>query len=218
MDGNQIAVWVAKVDLFIVSNWWWIKLLIASTLAVIMILIGQVVGWFLCCLLDDIRALKKQIKENRKMELKVEISKGRNVKYVIDEANGIVTAYLSVDPDEAQRAFDKIYMNKACDAKGLLFNLTDFFDDKFCTKDEYRGVAKCHPDDVFDVEYGKKLALARAKTKHTHAMMQKFLEICQFIAGVDRGLVDKAKKIHERWVGNIVEECNLLKMKGVNQD
>lgn len=39
----------------------------------------------------------------------------------------------------------------------------------FFLKDSFAGVAKCSPEDKFDEEYGKKLALLRAKAKRCKA-------------------------------------------------
>ena len=35
-----------------------------------------------------------------------------------------------------------------------------------------RGVAKCSPEDIFDIEYGKKLAVARAEVKVAQAKIR----------------------------------------------
>ena len=62
-------------------------------------------------------------------------------------------------------------------------------------KDKYVGVAKCAPEDTFDKEYGKKLALMRAKAKRCKDVNS---VICQAIDIVKREVSDLVKYgIHE---------------------
>lgn len=42
-------------------------------------------------------------------------------------------------------------------------------DDRILLRPTYKGVAKCHPDDIFDVNVGKNLASDRARDKYESA-------------------------------------------------
>ena len=43
-------------------------------------------------------------------------------------------------------------------------------DPRYTIEDTFVGVAKCSPDDTFDLEYGRRLALVRAKSKRGAAI------------------------------------------------
>ena len=85
--------------------------------------------------------------------------------YTVIKDKGIVICRLSGCSDIA---IDRIfkYTGELCDSE--LYQL----------KDCYFGVAKCAPEDEFDAEYGKKLALSRAKIKRNKAitrMIRKYI-------------------------------------------
>ena len=44
---------------------------------------------------------------------------------------------------------------------------------KYLINDSYKGIAKCHPNDEFDIEKGKEIAKARAVHKHNRALFNK---------------------------------------------
>ena len=92
--------------------------------------------------------------------------KTNNIKYLVCPEKRIVVCLLS---DCQDIACNKI--NKYTDGA--------FFWSDFKIKDTYRGIAKCDPRDTFDVEYGKKLALERAKKKRAKAVnkaLDKYIE------------------------------------------
>ena len=83
--------------------------------------------------------------------------KTNNIKYLVCPEKRIVVCLLSDCEDLACKKINK-YIDAA------------FFWSDFKIKDTYRGIAKCDPRDTFDVEYGKKLALERAKKKRAKAV------------------------------------------------
>ena len=50
-------------------------------------------------------------------------------------------------------------------------------------RDSLRGVAKCHPNDEFDFEVGKKLATARLLDNYYHIQHYIFQKVCNRIRG-----------------------------------
>ena len=62
----------------------------------------------------------------------------------------------------------------------------------FCMKYNECGKAKCHPDDKFDIEYGKKLARERLMTKYSRMRylffkrFDKYLASCRSITSAKR--------------------------------
>ncbi len=52
----------------------------------------------------------------------------------------------------------------------------------FCMKYNEWGIAKCHPDDKFDLEYGKELARKRLVTKYNRMRYLFFRELDKYIA------------------------------------
>lgn len=79
--------------------------------------------------------------------------------FKVDKKHGVVVCTLYNCKDIPLKRIDKYLTNMSIrDAS------------KYCIKDKYTGVAKCAPDDKFDEEHGKKLALRRAKNKRCRAI------------------------------------------------
>lgn len=55
-------------------------------------------------------------------------------------------------------------------------------DSLFCMKYNEWGIAKCHPDDKFDLEYGKKLARKRLVTEYNRMRYLFFKKLDNYIA------------------------------------
>lgn len=64
---------------------------------------------------------------------------------------------------EKKYKFYKFYVNKE---KNEIIAVTHYGNKTI------RGIAKCNPEDTFDVEYGKKLAVARAEVKVAKAKIK----------------------------------------------
>lgn len=118
---------------------------------------------------------------NMSPNLDIEISKSTNVVYYIDRDNGEVIARIKCDEDDPQHVFDSQLIKHACGIGLGPVQEMDISIFKYRIKSEYVGKAKCHPDDEFDVEFGKRLALLRAKQKYLKAMESKMYEINEWI-------------------------------------
>lgn len=135
------------------------------------------------------------------VKVRTEKSKGGNVKYIINEFDRTITAVLKVDKYEPQRIFEKAFIKRASEQDGIILRLPDFYDEAYTTKKYYEGVARCHPEDQFDVEFGKKLALERAKRKHFIAVARQVAEITTYIADLgcdmNKKLISICSHLHD---------------------
>lgn len=83
-----------------------------------------------------------------------------DIQYHVDEKNRVVVATANFE-DEIERLFEKkvglstseLYMDFYCDIR------------KKCLCRFTRVIARCHPDDTFDVEVGKKICRQKLKDK-----------------------------------------------------
>ena len=90
--------------------------------------------------------------------------KNFDINYIVNEEKGIVVCIIS----------DCEY-----NAIALVENATDIMvnpidvPDTFFLSSQYKGIAKCVPEDTFNVEYGKKLAYRKAYVKYVSAFERK---------------------------------------------
>ena len=86
-----------------------------------------------------------------------------DIQYRVDEKNKVVVATADFH-SELDKLFDKKLKqtgNVGLVAPWFPFSVDDFYR----TKDFYRVVARCHGDDVFDEETGKKICRQKLKAK-----------------------------------------------------
>lgn len=131
----------------------------------------------------------------------IEFSKSGNVVYIIDTDAKTVTAKIKCREEEPQNLFD-IQLDKHILGSGLgVVDESDISPAKFRIKREYVGKAKCHPDDTFDVDFGKKLALERAKQKRLIDMEYKFLLIYDWM----KGLFERTEKVYTKQYRQLID-------------
>ena len=80
-----------------------------------------------------------------------------SLEYLVYENKGIVVCKLWDCKDLAIKCIKK-YGGLECKT------------DKYAIENIFTGIAKCSPEDEFDLEYGKRLALDRAKAKRSKAI------------------------------------------------
>lgn len=92
--------------------------------------------------------------------------------------------YYDVDGNIIRARFKKPWANKFfAELLKLDINIPiKLIDSLFCMKYNEWGIAKCHPDDNFDVEYGKKLARKRLVTKYNRMRYLFFRELDKYMA------------------------------------
>ena len=86
-----------------------------------------------------------------------------DIQYHVDEKNKVVVATADFH-SELDKLFDKKFKQIGKVGTGIPwfpFSIDDFYR----TKDFYRVVARCHDDDVFDAEIGKKICRQKLKAK-----------------------------------------------------
>lgn len=103
-----------------------------------------------------------------------------------------------VDGNMVMARFTKPWANKFF--AGLLkldINIpTKLIDYLFCMKYNECGIAKCHPNDKFDVEYGKKLARKRLVTKYNRMRYLFFKELDKYMASCYNIISSKRDKYY----------------------
>lgn len=86
------------------------------------------------------------------------------INYIVDKEKGIVTAEISNCKDDVKKHIAKQF--------GFIGELDELNKDlaKACRiSDKFTGVAKCHPEDIFDEEVGKRIAKQRVLDKYSEA-------------------------------------------------
>lgn len=140
----------------------------------------------------------------------IEFSNSGNVVYYIDYNNKLVLARIKCNEDDPQLVFDSQFF-KQCNGKGLgPLQEMDVAVHKYRIRRDYIGKAKCHPDDEFDVELGKRLALLRAKRKYLRAMENKMALIDTWMTEMCDRTHDICRSQYRQWIDN---ETELEKME-----
>ena len=99
------------------------------------------------------------------------------VKYVVDEANRVVVAEIEgVDLDAQAKLNNKIIpvvsskLKVHSISKGSWDPWGDSVTDEFIMPYKLRAVARCHPEDTWDIEKGKQIALKKLDEKYEAAI------------------------------------------------
>lgn len=107
---------------------------------------------------------------------------GKDIEYIVLEDKKVIVCKLWNCRYIASKRIRK-HMNLGC-----------MDDDRYAINDVYVGMARCDEEDCFDIEYGKKLALKRAKIKRGEAINN---AIKKYIKGTRSNLMKlESKGIH----------------------
>ena len=142
----------------------------------------------------------------------IEFSKSGNVVYHIDTESKTVVAKLKCHENDPMTLIGSQLMKQTSGAGFGPLELAayPFFFEDFKVRNEYYGKAKCHPDDEFDIDFGKRLALLRAKQKYLDAVERvldksnKWVE--QVANRIDRLCMSQYRKV----IDNRIAESALL--------
>ena len=104
------------------------------------------------------------------------------VTYKVIPEHRVVIAEIDSTDFDALREFNDKYLAHSTSALRLR---VDKYDEKFLMPHSFKAVARCHPDDEFDVEKGKRIALDRLADKYT-ASLNKHLN--NYIRAIDEAL------------------------------
>lgn len=142
-----------------------------------------------------------------------QVSSGGNITYYINEDSGVVVAKIimeSYEPFEiVESIVSRIIRADQHNAPYEIFACGGFRSiklPKYCT-----GIARCSPKDTFDVETGKKIALARAQQKY-HALLSKSLDrisdhFCRIVMAIN-GRMNFELEQAEKYAAIICDEVS----------
>ena len=95
------------------------------------------------------------------------------VNYIIDEKNGVVVAEIDECRHDAIDELNNRFIPNVTSGIHVVWN---YENPKFMMKNKYRAVAKCHEEDTWDEEFGKRVACAKL-TDVYHRSMNKRLNL-----------------------------------------
>lgn len=142
------------------------------------------------------------------------VTKTENVTYYVNEEKKTVVAVIKCDIATPIYILDKLFMKfvKSNGKNNLLEMHSDNFNmNKAFINKHYVGIAKCHEGDTFDVEFGKKLALARAKSKKTDAIQKNFFKFVEQLDELNYVVDKKYDVLYRSHIDSTAEEYKLLK-------
>lgn len=148
------------------------------------------------------------------MNSKNVVTKSKNVTYYVNREKKTVVAVIECDALTPLYILDKIF-DKFENVNGN-HNLLEMSFDNYHVKnalinERYVGIAKCYDGDIFDEEFGKKLALARAKVKKADAVYRNFFKFIEQLDKLNYLAGKKHDELYRRWIDSEAEVGNLLK-------
>jgi hypothetical protein len=93
------------------------------------------------------------------------------VNYIVDETNGVVVAEIDGCRYDAIEELNNRFIPNV--TSGIMV-AWDFNNRKFLMKDKYRAVAKCHEEDTWDEDFGKRVACAKLTDVYHRSMNKRF--------------------------------------------
>ena len=96
------------------------------------------------------------------------------VKYTVIKDKGIVRATISNCEFDALFAFNKKFMLPSTNCLELDITFGRESDEKFTMPHQLSAVARCHAEDEWDEEVGKKIALKKLSEKYNYSMDKRF--------------------------------------------
>ena len=133
-----------------------------------------------------------------------------NVVYHVNKDKGVVVCILKCDTEEPRLIFEKA-LSKTYKAGHMA--VCAIYDPNGDTEvnEQYVGIARCSKNDTFNEEFGKKLALARAKVKKTYALQKQFFKYIDALDQVDYIVGKKHDKLYSEYSKSVEEATSLLK-------
>jgi len=148
------------------------------------------------------------------MNSKNVVTKSKNVTYYVNREKKTVVAVIMCNDFIPFYILDKVF-DKFEDGNGNHNLLKMSFDYRHAhnalVNERYVGVAKCHESDTFDEEFGKKLALARAKAKKAAAVYDNFFKFIEQLDKLNYLAGNKSDELYRRWIDSEAEVGELLK-------
>jgi hypothetical protein len=104
------------------------------------------------------------------------------VTYKVIPEHRVVIAEIDSTDFDALREFNDKYLAHSTSALRLR---VDKYDEKFLMPHSFKAVARCHPEDEFDIEKGKRIALDRLADKYTNSLNR---HLNNYIRAIDEAL------------------------------
>ena len=148
------------------------------------------------------------------MNNKNAVTKSGNVTYYVNRDKKTVVAVIKCKIGTPVGIFERVSkkLQRANGNKNTLDIRSDYFNSlNVYINDHYVGIAKCHDGDTFDEEFGKKLALARAKVKKAAAVYDNFFEFVDQLDELNYLVGKKSDELYSRWIDSEAEVEELLK-------
>lgn len=141
------------------------------------------------------------------------VTKSGSVTYYVNRDKKTVVAVIECDIGTPLYIFNRMF-DKFESTNGNKNLLDVHFDEpafrNTIINERYVGVAKCHEHDTFDEEFGKKLALARAKAKKADAIHAKFFKFIEQLDELNYLAGKKSDELYRRWIDSQNEITDLL--------
>lgn len=147
--------------------------------------------------------------------VKYEYSKNKDVVFQIDTDKKTVEAIIVCNQYSPQVCVGR-ELEKYMDSNGIgVFDEMNLPLQKYKINSRYVGKAKCHPNDTFDIEFGKKLALLRAREKFHRAMTHKLEDIHEWINGLQDRVTNRYNKCYRSLINTTCELFEIEKETGL---
>ena len=144
------------------------------------------------------------------MDSRNEVIKTKNVTYYINGWKKVVVAVLKCDKYTPVGIFNKAYCKAEYKNDTLGMYITDNGFENILVKEKYVGIAKCSDNDEFDVEFGMKLALARAKEKKLKDVHRQYFKFVDALDDLSYVIGKKETQLHRQWIDAKCEIDGLL--------
>lgn len=148
------------------------------------------------------------------MNSKNVVTKSKNVTYYVNRDKKTVVAVIKCKIGTSVGIFERVSkkLQRMYGNKNTLDIRSDYFNSlNVYINDHYVGIAKCHENDIFDEEFGKKLALARAKAKKADAVYRNFFKFIEQLDKLNYLAGNKSDELYRRWIDSEAEVGELLK-------
>jgi len=143
----------------------------------------------------------------------IEFSKSGNIVYRIDYQKRTVTAVLKCNESDPLNLFYSQLRKHICgNGVGPVISGMKYIE-KYSISPEYIGIAKCHPDDEFDVDFGKRLALIRAKHKYLNALGVKVENLYEWLYNLTERIEHLRDKQYHMFIDNKIKLYELEESK-----
>ena len=137
------------------------------------------------------------------------VTKSGNVTYYVNREKKTVVAVIRCDYETPLYIFDRV-TDKLNKTDVISIGFENFNIKNALINERYVGVARCHESDTFDEEFGKKLALARAKAKKAYAVNASFFEFVEQLDKLNYLIGKKSDELYHRWINSQEEITELL--------